>query len=142
VEHIAGRKIVDIDLRETRLGDDRPDSDCRRAATFTMKLDNGGLAAAVCNYLNAVQERCWGYEILRVFGTDGIVECDALEGTARLLKDGKVTPIEPATPTRDYFDLFAQSLVEGTPMPLTLEEELSATRWAVRAKAAGAVPGI
>ena len=59
VEHIACEKIKTLKIAETRLGDSRPDSDCRMAVSMIMELNNGGLASAVCNYLNPMQKKCW-----------------------------------------------------------------------------------
>ena len=36
--------------------------------------------------------------------------------------------------TTTCFDLFVDNLLGGKPMPLSLEDELSPTRWVVRAK--------
>ena len=135
VEHIAQVKIASIESADSRVGNLNPQSDCRRAVSFLMTLANGGVASAVCNYLNPMGEVCWGYEILRIFGTRGILE-SSLEGPQlRLMLEGKSPEpiaIGPAEP--DYFTLYAQALRGGAPMPFTIEDELSPTRWAIRAR--------
>lgn len=135
VEFIAGQKIASLELRETKLGNDFPGSQCRRAASMLMTLESGGVASGVCNYLNAVREKCWGYEILRIFGTDGIVESNMLEKQARLLPNGgEPEDLDVSSPTINYFDLFARALRGGEPMEFSVEQELSPTRWVIRAK--------
>lgn len=135
VEHIAGVRIASIDLVETKLGNPQPGSDCRIAASMMMRLENGGVASAVCNYLNPIQKLCWGYEILRVFGTLGIIESNAEGRRARLLLTGQPPrELVPSDPSENYFSLYLHALLGGPAMPLTPEEELSPTRWAIRAK--------
>lgn len=137
VEHVAGVGIAAIDMVETRLGNPNPDSECRLALSMMMRLQNGGVAAAACNYLNPMRQVCWGYEILRLFGTRGILESNAEGDRVRLIVSGQA-PVEltPSEPAEDYFSLFVASLQGGAPMPLSMEEELSPTRWAIRARAA------
>lgn len=135
VEQVAGVRIASMELVESRLGDTRPGSDCRRAVSFLMRLENGGVASGLCNYLNPMQDRCWGYDILRIFGTQGIIESNADGSQARVLPLGS-TPrgLAMSSPSPTCFDLFVENLFGGAPMPLSLEDELSPTRWVVRAK--------
>ena len=105
------------------------------AVSMIMRLENGGVASAVCNYLNPIQKRCWGYEILRVFGTQGIIESNADGNRGRLLLLGQPPrKLDLSAPSEDYFALFLRSLLGGPAMPMTMEEELSPTRWVIRAK--------
>ena len=137
VEHIACEKIASMEIQETKLGNPVPHSDCRIALSALMRLESGGLATGICNYLNPIQDRCWGYEIVRVFGTAGIIESNADGRRDRLMLNGKApSNLDASTPMPDYFDCFVRSLIDGTPMPMTVEEELRPTRWAVRAKQA------
>ncbi len=136
VEHVAGVKIASMAVEETQLGNDVPGSACRRAASFVMALENGGVASAVCNYLNALKAKLWGYEILRIFGTDGIVESSSEGPCARLIPNGgEPQPLDLSAPSGNYFDMFVASLQDGNRMPMTIEEELSPTRWVIRGKA-------
>ena len=135
VEHVAGVKLASLQSVETTLGNPVPASQCRRAVSMMMALANGGVASAVVNYLNPMRQRVWGYEILRVFGTDGIIESNADGDQARLLAlDREPEALDVSDGTLDYFDLFVRSLVDGEPMPLSLDDELSPTRWVIRAK--------
>ena len=135
VEHIACVRIEALEIVETRLGNPLPDSNCRMAVSMLMRLENGGVASAVCNYLNPFPGHLWGYEFMRVFGTKGIIESN-LEGRgARLWLAGQ-PPRELPIPELedDYFTLYLHSLLDGPPMPLSIEEELRPTRWVIRAK--------
>lgn len=136
VEFVAGVKVSDLQIRETSLGNEHPNSECRRAVSMIMTLANGGLASAVCNYLNPAKHLGWGYEIVRVFGTDGIVETDAFRKSTRLLKEGQdPLDLDTNSPCPSWFDRVVGACVGREPLPLTLEEELSASRWTIRAKA-------
>lgn len=135
IEQVAGLKATSVEIRETRLGNDHPDSDCRRAVSMLMTLENGGIASAICNYLNPSGHIIWGYDILRVFGTAGVVESNTLDGTARLLKTGAAPEsLAISASASSGLDLMIDSLLDGIPMPLSLTDELSPTRWVVRAK--------
>ena len=134
IEQVAGLKATSVEIRETRLGNDHDGSDCRRAVSMLMTLENGGVASAICNYLNPSSHIVWGYDILRVFGTAGILESNTLDGTARLLKpDAAPEPLDISAPAPSNLDLMIDSLLDGTPMPISLTEELSPSRWVVRA---------
>jgi predicted dehydrogenase len=134
IEQVAGLKATSVEIRETRLGNDHPDSDCRRAVSMLMTLENGGVASAICNYLNPAGHIVWGYEILRVFGTAGIVESNSLDGTARLLKSGAAPEaLDISTIAPSSLDMMIDSLLDGTSMPISLTDELSPTRSVVRA---------
>lgn len=136
VEQVAGVRIASIGMAETRLGDTRPGSGCRRAASFLMRLENGGVATGICNYLNPIQDRCWGYEILRVFGTQGVIESNAEGSQVRVLPLGGPTrPLVMSSAAPSCLDLFVETLLDGTALPLSLEDELRPTRWVLRAKA-------
>jgi predicted dehydrogenase len=135
IEQVAGLKVAAMEIRETRLGNDHPESDCRRAVSMLMTLENGGVASAICNYLNPSRHLAWGYEILRVFGTEGIVESNLLDGIARLLKPGSAPePIDTSASARSTLDLMIDSLLDGTPAPISLPDELSPTRCVIRVK--------
>jgi predicted dehydrogenase len=137
VEHVAGAKITGVEMIETQLGNPVPDHGCRMAVAVQMTLANGGLAAGVANYLNPAAKRAWGYEMLRVFGTDGIVESVPGTSVVRLLaRDRAPVELDTSAATEDYFTLFAGSLLGLRKMPVTIEEELSPTRWIIRAKQA------
>ena len=134
VEHVAGVRIKDADAVETQLGNPRPGA-LRMAATLMAWLENGGVACVVVNYLNQSGLGHWGNDQLRIFGTAGMVE--AVDGATRTrLIVGKEDrgPLDLSAPSQDYFDMFVASVLDGTPMPLSVDEELHPTRVVLQAK--------
>ena len=105
------------------------------AAALQLRLDNGGLASIVANYLNRASTGVWGNEQLRVFGALGFVETDPRARQARLYTDEGMELLP---------DLAEPSLMErlirrlaGEPVELPPAEALTqATRLAIRAKQA------
>ena len=135
IEQVTSLKVTSMEIRETRVGNDHTDSDCRRAVSMMMTLENGGVASAICNYFNPSSHLAWGYEILRVFGTEGIIESNLLDGITRLLKPGSAPEaIDTSTPAPTTLDLMIDSLIDGTSPPMSLLDELSPTRWVIRSK--------
>lgn len=135
VEHVAGQRIADILAVETTLGNPVEGGGLRMAASLMMTLENGGVASVVANYLNPRGFGRWGNEHLRIFGTKGFVEATDGGGRTRLVVgDRDLGPIDTSAPSRDYFDLFAESLLGLGEMPFSMEQELHPTRMAIRAK--------
>ena len=142
VEHVAGQKIAAIALQETKLGNDVPGSECRRAMSFAMNLENGGVASGIGNYLNALSKAIWGYEIVRIFGTAGIMESTPFGPSARLIRNGEAPEVlDLSEPSGDYFAMYVEALQGGPDMPLSIEAELSPTRWVIRAKQQSGIVG-
>ncbi|MCQ6559132.1 Gfo/Idh/MocA family protein [Paenibacillus mendelii] len=135
IEHVANQKVSDIAAVETRLGNPDPSGGLHMAASFMMRLVNGGVASAVVNYLNPVGFKRWGNEHLRVFGTMGFMEAtDGGVRTRLVVGDRDLGEIDRSDPSRDYFDMYMNELVDLAVMPLDLEEELHPTRMVIRAK--------
>ena len=135
VEHVAGQKIADIYAVETRLGNPVPGGGLRIAASLMMTLENGGVASVIANYLNPKGFGRWGNEHLRIFGTLGFVEAtDGGTRTRLVVGDEDRGPIDASAPGKDYFDFYAESLLDLGPMPFSLEDELHPTRMTIRAK--------
>ena len=135
IEHVANRKIASINLLETRLGNPAPAGQSRMAACLTMNLDNGGLASITANYLNPSGTGIHGYESLFIHGTKGLVE-SLRGGTLTRLVIGSTDhgPLDVSNPVKSQFQHLLEHLVHGDPMPIPLNEELSPTRWMIRAK--------
>ena len=105
------------------------------AAAFQGRLENGGCASAIANYLNPTGFGRWGNEALRVFGTRGMVESTDSGGRTRLIignRDLGALPT-PAS-TESYSSLLITHLLDDVPMPLSLEEELHPLRALLRAE--------
>lgn len=137
IEHVAGAKIQSVHAAETSAGNPLSGGGLRMSAALLLTLKNGGVASVTANYLNPRGTGSWGYESLRLFGTLGMVE--SLEGGQRtrlVIGEKDCGPIDVTAERPDYFEIYLRSLTDGTEMPLALEEELSPTRWVLRAKKA------
>ncbi len=137
VEHITGIKIKSITSKETKFGNNFG-GECRRAVSFLMELENGGLASGIANYC-CPQEPAWdhwGYETVRVFGTEGFVEAIDNGSLGRLVVNGEpMQELDFSTPTEDYFDMFLEELLTGKKIiDFSIEDEISPTRWVIRAR--------
>lgn len=135
IEHVAGQRIIDIYAMETKLGNPARTGELRMASSMMVKLENGGIASIIANYLNPRGFGKWGNETLRIFGTKGFIE--AVDGGTRtrlVIGDKDMGSITEKQNSVNYFDFYVNSLLDGTPMPFTLEEELHPTRMVIRAK--------
>jgi predicted dehydrogenase len=138
-EHVAGLKVQSLEIKETQLGNDIPDSDCRRAVSMLMTFENGAVGSAVANYScpQPPDWNQWGYENLRIFGTKGFVESiDAGRIGTLALAGQPPQDLDFSAPGQDMLELFLEEIETGEDrVPFTLEEELRPTRWVLRAKA-------
>jgi predicted dehydrogenase len=135
IEHVAGVPITSVRAAETRLGNPVPGGGLRMAASLLLTLANGGLASVSANYLNPRGTGTWGDESLRILGTRGMVESRAGGRHTRLvIGERDEGPLDTAPPALSWLDLFLTELGGGPALPLTLEEELSPTRWTIRAR--------
>lgn len=136
VEHITGLKILDVQARQTKLGNPQADTgQLRMAAAFLLTLSNGALAAGIANYFNPHQATgVWGYEGVRVFGTQGLIEANPGGSTRLYIGSQDLGPLDLSEPSIDYFDLIIDQILDHKPMPLSLDEELHPTRMIIRAR--------
>lgn len=134
-EHITGLKITDIYAVDTKLGNNVENSELRTAVSYMMKLENGGIASAVANYLNfpkAIGRH--GNECVRVFGTKGYAEItDAGRKSQVIIDNENLGPLDTSAKPKNYFEYFIDSLLGLDKMPLSLEDELHPTRMVIRA---------
>ncbi len=137
-EQVAGLKIAGMEIRETTLGNDHPDSECRRAVSMLMAFENGAVGSAVANYSCPAPPgwNRWGYEMLRIFGTKGFVEAVDHGRIGTLAVVGAEPRIlDFSGPGEDFFALFLEEIATGRDrIPFTLKEELHPLRWILRAK--------
>ena len=137
-EHITGIRVTELFCRESTLGNHGADSECRRAVSFSMKLANGGLASGIANYCGPRQPQwpCWGYESVRIFGSNGFAEAVNLGETLRYCTpETGIVPLDPAAHCIHYLDAVLEEIQTGVRrIPVSLEEELHPTRWVIRAK--------
>ncbi len=135
IEHVACRKILSIHLLETRLGNPDPYGQSRMAACLSVELDNGGIASISANYLNPPGTGLHGYESLVIHGNKGLVE-SLRGGTSTRLVIGSEDrgPLEISGTVKSQFQHLLEHISIGLPMPFTVLEEVSPTRWMIRAK--------
>ncbi len=138
VEQVAGVRVSDapgaLSCFESTLGNPTDQGGLRTASTLIARLDNGGLATVVANYLNSPVFPRWGNEMLRIFGTQGFVEItDGGQHTRWMTLEKDRGAVEVQSPPIHYHDLIFASLMGVGEMPLTLDEELHPTRIVIRA---------
>jgi predicted dehydrogenase len=137
VEHVAGTPIARIRAAETTLGNPvaATGGGLRMAASLVLTLANGGVASLAANYLNPRGTGVWGEESLKILGTQGFVESRAGGAfTPRVIGGVDHGQLDLAPPRETWLSTFFAFLLGRAEMPLTPEEELSPTRWALRAK--------
>lgn len=135
IEHVAGQKITNVYTIETKLGNPVVNGELRRASSLVMKLENGGVASMIVNYLNYAGFGKWGNEHLRIFGTKGFIEStDAGERTRLVVGETDFGAIEQLEPSKDYFDYYIDSLCGKGEMPVSIDDELHPALIAIRAK--------
>jgi len=135
VEQVGGVKISDVAAVETRTGNPVAGGGLRMAATLMLRLENGGVASVCANYLNPRGTGVWGDESLRILGTLGMVE--STQGGARtrlVIGETNHGALDTTGPGIDYLEAYLRTIAGEGEMPLSLEDELSPTRWVIRAK--------
>ena len=135
IENAACQRISEVRAFETQLCNPHP-GELRIATSCMMRLENGGVATMLANYLNPKDGfGFWGNDQLRVFGTQGMVEAvDGATRTRLVLRDKDCGPLDLSAPGLDYLNAFFDE-IEGKPtMPLSLEEELHSTRVVIQAR--------
>jgi predicted dehydrogenase len=131
IEQVAGTRIVDVRGVTSGLGGPLP----AMAAALTVVCASGAVATATVNYLNPAGVGRWGNDELRVFGSAGMVESTAGGARTRLYVGGNdCGPVEATEPSVDYFGRYVDHLLDGAPMPLSVDDELHPTRVAIRAR--------
>ncbi|MEX0775210.1 MAG: Gfo/Idh/MocA family oxidoreductase [Phycisphaeraceae bacterium] len=139
VEQVGGHRAEVVAAHETTTGNPVASGGggCRIAAAIILSLANGGIATVTANYLNPKGTGVWGYEMLRLFGTQGMVESTHGGRQTRLVVgDRDLGSLDVSEPPRDYFDFVVDSITGVAGMPISLDDELHPTRVVLRAKAA------
>lgn len=135
IENVACCKILEIAATETRLGNPDTKGGLNMAASYIMRLEGGAIATAIANYLNQPGFGLWGNETLRIFGTKGFVEAVDGGSRTRLVIEGEdLGALTIRDQARDHFDLIVDSILGNSAVPMSMEEELHATRAILKAK--------
>jgi predicted dehydrogenase len=136
VEHITDLQAVSASAMQTPLGETRPDSDLQMACHITGQLSNGGLYAIIANYLNPTGFGTWGNEMVRIFGTMGMMEStDAGKRTRLVVGDQDRGPIDTTTSHPDWLAMVIADFMGEADMPIDLQTELHPTRVVLQARA-------
>lgn len=135
VEHVTGIRAASIRALQTGLGEVREGSDLQMAASLDGRLENGGLFSAVANYLNPRGIGSWGYEMVRIWGTKGMMEADDAGRRTRLVVGEKdMGPLDVSEAPPDWLSCVIAHAADREPMPFDLESELHPTRMVLRAR--------
>ncbi|MDR1304614.1 MAG: Gfo/Idh/MocA family oxidoreductase [Verrucomicrobiales bacterium] len=134
-EHIAGVKVRSIQAVDTTLGNPVAGGGLRMAVALTARLANGGIASLSANYLNQRGVNIWGYETLRILGRRGWVEStQGGQHTRLVIGDEDCGPLNTGSVAPDLFANFLQDIANRHPDADRLPDDLSPTRWAIRAR--------
>lgn len=140
IEHVAGLRIKSVQAIETTLGNPVQGGGLRMASALIAGLENGGVASVAANYLNQRGTGVWGYELLRILGTQGMIEStQGGQQTRMVIGDQDHGPLDVTKTAPDYLALFILSALGENVMPFSLEDELSPTRWVLRAKQSASI---
>ncbi len=119
-------------------GGNPKEGELQMAASVALELQGGALAVLACNYCNPKGIGFWGNDQLRVHGTGGMIEAvDSMQRWRMILGESPEEPI-PDVPDSypDFFDTYVGYLLDGAPMPYSLEDDLHALRTVIRAQEA------
>ncbi|WP_269523314.1 Gfo/Idh/MocA family protein [Coraliomargarita parva] len=135
IEHAAGTPIQSIQAVETGFGNPVANGGLQMAGSMIATLANGGVATVSCNYLNQPGSGVWGEESLKILGTKGYVESSSGGQQTRLvIGDQDLGPLDNEQASADWLTIVFKNFLGLAEMPFSLAEELSPTRWAIRAK--------
>lgn len=135
VQNIAGQDIKYIRSLETTFSNPKGGG-LRMAVSIQMELGNGGLATIIANYLNNQGTGSWGYEELRIFGTQGILRTDAKENCVYIYSDEDNQVIQCGNPAGCQLSCLVSSIQDNTPLYMDMCTMTMPTRFALRAKRA------
>jgi len=133
IEHIAGQRIVSIDAIETSLGNPVADGGLKMAAAINMRLESGGIATVIANYLNQPGTKIWGNEEVRIFGVNGFLRTNPFHNTVEVYtKDNAAVYETESEPS--LFAHLVDCISNGKPFPFRPYELTRPTRLAILAK--------
>jgi len=132
IEHITGLQITDVASMETQVGNPRV-GNLKMAVSCIFRLANSSVASLIANYCGSEAIGVWGNDHLRIFGSRGFVESVDGGQRTRLVLEHKDYGSLPSGRRLDWFSAVVSEILDGTPMPLTLENELHPLRVMIRA---------
>jgi predicted dehydrogenase len=133
IEHIAGIRIADMgEALETSLGNPKS-GDLIMASTLQMRLENGGIATVIANYLNQPGTKIWGNEELRIFGSKGYLKTNISDASVDLYTEKEQLHFETVEEP-GLFHRLVSSIQKKEEFPYTAEYLTHPTRMVLRAK--------
>jgi UDP-N-acetylglucosamine 3-dehydrogenase len=134
IRFFTGLEPTEVYAQDTKLGNPK-EGELQMAASFTMKLNNGGIATILCNYLNHPEIGFRGNDQLRLHGTKGMAEIvDGRNRRLMVVKGGEPAQFEDATHDPDYPQDVINAILDGTPTMLTEEDAFRNTEIVIRAQ--------
>lgn len=134
IEHTADVDIASVAAAETTFGNPVAGGGLRMASSLLLTLANGGVASVSANYLNQPGTGVWGNESLKILGTLGFVESTAGGKSTRLvIGDEDRGAVDTTGPAVNWLECFFDEIEGVGGFPVSLERELSPTRWVIRA---------
>lgn len=135
IEQTAGLPIRAVQSVQTTQGNPVFGGGLQMAANLALVLDKGATASVSANYLNPKGLGVWGCDSLKILGTEGFLESREGGTSSRIvIRDQPPRVLDAAAPSIDWLQAFVEEIREGKSFPLSLEQELSPTRWAIRAR--------
>lgn len=121
IRYTTGRDIVEAFSMQNRIG--HPEMrDMENTTVTVFRLDNGSVSVLHMDYLRPETAEGHGDDRLRVAGTEGIIEFQEHTGLRLVSKAGKEHEIAPLPKDRGLFADFLDSVYNGKPAGLTLED--------------------
>lgn len=134
VEQVSGVIITSIHACESKLGNPVPGGELRMSAVLSMQLKSTATASITANYFNPKGTNVWGHDSLKIIGTKGFIETRDGVPSARLVDGVTARPLQISASGISWLECFVKEMNGSYSFPITLEQELSPTRWAIRAK--------
>lgn len=136
VTGLRAKRVVGFDTTYANPGD----GELQMSASVAMEMDNGATGVLVCNYLNPRGIGYHGNDQVRAHGMKGLAE--AVDGFTRrrvfIAEKGErsLDEFDLDAPHPSFFSQYVDLLLDGTPIPESLDDDLWATRTVCRAQQA------
>ncbi len=121
IRYTTGREITEAFSMQNRIG--HPDmGDMENTTATIFRLDNGAVSALHMDYLRPEAADGHGDDRLRIAGTNGVIEFQEQGGLKLTTDTQKERLIAPLPPDRSLFGDFLDSVYNGKPAGLSLED--------------------
>lgn len=134
LEHGCGQRIRGVQAWHSTVASPAP-SGLVTSAGLLVELDGGAVATVCANYANPPGFGQWGDDQLRLWGSGGMVEITRGATQSRVvLGDQDLGPLVREDTDFDWLHAVCAQIRGWDGFPITLADELSPTRWALRAR--------